>query len=1478
MKKDTMTLEKAKKTPAGGVLVGKREGQTMIYDDATVGGYFVGKLHKEGGIKGINKTTGQPIEVQSSEVIITAPAVADQTKREFEGQMLTNREILSKINVSGGGVSFEQGGDVPSELYFNGSSYNYGGKTMTDYEIMQAMNGCGCDEEYKNGGNVTDYQKKIADLKRENKSTFPKVPTNKIFFNQVEVLPASVVSTADPYLEDETKLPIESVDLKSIVPSQRNVTIPNIESTKDVESYPILFKLNDKYYVLDGHHRITNAILKDEKEVMAYVYDYKDQNLEFGGLSKGKSVEDIANMHNVSVSEINSQLQKGIEVESEHTSDKKLAEKIAKDHLVENPNYYTILDKVGLSDGGEIENLIKEGKIDLKFYETTPSNAREYGIECENPIYIQTLHITKENRLNGLGKKTLKYLEDYCKKNGNDVIFGKINNNVEFTKDERTNYLSDVELIKYWLHDNGYAVNDDNNDFHKVVNVRYNQIENNKKFINWFVGWYKDDVYKKMNIIVSIPFFDYNYGVDNVNKDNIVVLDIFEKKDQNIDAKKYLKEICDKADDYGVIILLEPEPRFNYIQDNESKKQKITKEYLINYYSKFDFEKIKNKEFLIRLPKNKNKIFNNGGQLDLVEESKKGDHPSRDLNNYNDVMDLGADGEVGIENGLAFADGGGIKSSNEQPSVVTTIEDGWKVSKYRDGKEIYKKEDKNYNYEILKNKRGEVSLTVIVLSSIHGESFNRTYSDVITEYFDSVQEAKKHVKEKYENMNLTTNKNYGQTLSPQVYEWSKVPSIFKNITNTKKVPFINNPIDKGLGSILEPFLDKNPDSERLNLTGVNFDENGITATNAHILITLPYPNEKYNGVYDINKVKKSNSNESLLINEKYAQYENVIPKKQDAGTPYLVDVFKLLQYTKTAIKYANTTTFHISFRFGDDIKIGFNGKYLIDILTTLLKLGHKEVYAFIYLPSRGVVFTTNKNYELGNDEILLIMPKFAYDFDGYGAEDVNNERGLKVYYDFNDNEIHNADGSVAEYKLKYESNMILDDEYLDLVQSFLNKTQKHSLFSLSFAKIENKVLTVSDLEIDIKIKNVDAPDGLYEFYNKAPMITMNPIDDYPSQRVFNKNEVNERNYFGEIKGQNTAFEFITFSEVFEFYLDKLLLSVGKDDLRPTMSGICIKKTYDNQIFLVTTNSHTLCKINITEYCEFEKDDRELEYILPVSYLKQFVKLADGSLHFKCSKANIFIETENIDFVARTIDGRYSKYDAIIPRTTTQKIVFDHVVMNNCLSSEKVEKFIEKYSKIYSLIFANEGNTLFLKVQKEIGYDTFELIDKIELCQIDFNYEQVDTNISLDKSVFLMMPFRDDFKKNQHFAFGKKLFEVMLDTITDTEVECYFTEPLKAYIFPIDAIDYKKTLPEEKTKQQPKKVAKAKKEAVNVEKEQIREAIETLLMLAEIEENEEQRKEIYEALEVINMLKEESFESGGIMSRKLTFEPIRTPLN
>jgi hypothetical protein len=224
MKKSTLTENKAEQTPTGGVLVGKRQGQTIIHNKGTLSGYLVGKTHAEGGIKAINKSTGQPLEMQGGEVVITAPAVSDNTKNEFNGKMMTNREILSTINEKGGGVAFAKGGDIPKNIKRTGASYKYGGKTMTDHEIYKHITG--------------------------------------------------------------------------------------------------------------GH------------------------------LAEGMTLSQIAKKHKVSVKELQKQVDMGMKAESEHTSSKREQMKIVKDHLFENPKYYTLLKKAGLKHGGRVHrgSLVRDAK------------------------------------------------------------------------------------------------------------------------------------------------------------------------------------------------------------------------------------------------------------------------------------------------------------------------------------------------------------------------------------------------------------------------------------------------------------------------------------------------------------------------------------------------------------------------------------------------------------------------------------------------------------------------------------------------------------------------------------------------------------------------------------------------------------------------------------------------------------------------------------------------------------------------------------------------------------------------------------------------------------------------------------------------------------------------------------------------------------------------------------------------------------
>jgi hypothetical protein len=141
---------------------------------------------------------------------------------------------------------------------------------------------------------------------------------------------------------------------------------------------------------------------------------------------------------------------------------------------------------------------------------------------------------------------------------------------------------------------------------------------NSSPFMEWFSQWYKG-ISNKMNILFSLPSVTAPF-----KEKNVVILDVFEKIDQNISAKPYLNEITKKADEYGVTIYLEPTPKHNHFQDNLEKKKKITKGYLIEYYEKFGFQLTPNKQFMKRLSKNNSDIrFENGGEIDSKVENAK---------------------------------------------------------------------------------------------------------------------------------------------------------------------------------------------------------------------------------------------------------------------------------------------------------------------------------------------------------------------------------------------------------------------------------------------------------------------------------------------------------------------------------------------------------------------------------------------------------------------------------------------------------------------------------------------------------------------------------------------------------------------------------------------------------------------------------------------------------------------------------------
>jgi hypothetical protein len=102
-------------------------------------------------------------------------------------------------------------------------------------------------------------------------------------------------------------------------------------------------------------------------------------------LAKGMSLRDISDKHGVSFEDIKKEAEKGVKVEMEHTDDVTAAYDIAKDHLFEDPKYYTKLAKIeellmGYPDQEWLDNHEKElHKIRKDFdSEVTPKSNKNY--------------------------------------------------------------------------------------------------------------------------------------------------------------------------------------------------------------------------------------------------------------------------------------------------------------------------------------------------------------------------------------------------------------------------------------------------------------------------------------------------------------------------------------------------------------------------------------------------------------------------------------------------------------------------------------------------------------------------------------------------------------------------------------------------------------------------------------------------------------------------------------------------------------------------------------------------------------------------------------------------------------------------------------------------------------------------------------------------------------------------------------------
>ena len=133
-----------------------------------------------------------------------------------------------------------------------------------------------------------------------------------------------------------------------------------------------------------------------------------------GGLSDGMDIEDIAEMHDMTVDEIFGEFQKGVNLEMEHTSEMMVAIEIALDHLYEDPKYYGKLETIEGGETTEITGASSAGVYDAPF-----GGPKKDPLKLSNPKTVEKeLRSVRDKnfpKYGGPGAKFVK-VKDKCSK------------------------------------------------------------------------------------------------------------------------------------------------------------------------------------------------------------------------------------------------------------------------------------------------------------------------------------------------------------------------------------------------------------------------------------------------------------------------------------------------------------------------------------------------------------------------------------------------------------------------------------------------------------------------------------------------------------------------------------------------------------------------------------------------------------------------------------------------------------------------------------------------------------------------------------------------------------------------------------------------------------------------------------------------------------------------------------------------------
>jgi hypothetical protein len=868
--------------------------------------------------------------MQGGEVVITAPAVSDQTKREFEGKMMTNREILSEINSRGGGVSFANGGDVPAKLKYTGASYNYGGKTMSDHDIYMHINGGHLAEEFSVRDIANIHKVSLATLKKQVKmgmeAESEHTPSKR---EQMKIVKDHLLENPKYY----TLLKKAGLEKGGVISVEKSKWLNQFYITKNKSIDKLLKDLQPKIKELIEKQK--NLVILQTTEKLGQPRPMDERDVEFyeAGL--------IFKM----VQAFNKYL--------------KTTDEIYDVNIHKNRGLFEVVGKV------------KRGDRSYKF-ETELIDAGGYNIQEYHYRYIIRTDLPNSNENSAVENikakivalKKIKTIED-------DIEIKKKRINSGEKELEQGFRLYKIQGIEH-------KRNLDDVD----IRLQQNTIKNYKKEIE------KLEI-KKLDLISVFESLDkkgvgVNFGKEV--KESIgrkILVDRlhgskYKETGNTLDFKIDNRSIRGAKIDENTYQTLGTVNTFSFINQGDglcTMKAGLELRGKYTLYAEYKDLPIK------KIPYKINEIFNGdfdkyleyekGGEMkkeDLAKDADKGDTPARDLNNYNDLMDLQADGNVGGDNGLAFKNGGEINPEIQYDILNPKTHEQFKAS-------LQYAIENNLDAKTVKNIQTDFFMLVVVNNP----------EDNLAEYYKEIQLLPAVQRDYFQD--YINEENLYEGLSKSIYYY--LPEELRKEYHVKKVSFLPLPTNENLGKITDLFVSRN--ELRPSLSGVHFnlEEETIECTNAHIaLVIKEKPHLEKSGTFLLGKTKEwyyksdSSKKENNELDVDYPIIRKVIPTNNEEIIT--INAEKIYSYLKASKYFRNKHTQEVTISFVNEDGLisnrNFDAGLLSNCIEAMLMLGHKNLdLCFSEARNRALIIVPEGNsrkvsgYAI-NTDLTLIMP------------------------------------------------------------------------------------------------------------------------------------------------------------------------------------------------------------------------------------------------------------------------------------------------------------------------------------------------------------------------------------------------------------------------------------------------------------------------------------------------------------------------